>query len=74
MKEILVADDELKRLERRFGPGVRRMGPWSSDGTFGYASVSIAVVTGRTRNPEFAARQLAPPSVLLKIPAPAVPA
>jgi hypothetical protein len=57
LKEIVVTDDELRRLERRFGPGVRRMGPWSSDGTFGYSSVSIAVVEKAAeamRNPNLA--------------------
>ena len=41
---ILLTDDELKLLERRFGPRVRQMGPWNSDGTFGYSSVSIVAV------------------------------
>src|SRR5262249_47376777 len=40
MKAVVLTDDELKHLEKRFGPGVRQMGPWSSDGTFGYSSVS----------------------------------
>lgn len=42
MKGIVVTNDDLNRLERRFGPDVRRMGPWNSDGTFGYTNVSIA--------------------------------
>jgi hypothetical protein len=44
MKGIVVTSDDLNRLERRFGPDVRRMGPWNSDGTFGYTNVSIAAV------------------------------
>lgn len=32
MERILLTDDELKLLEKRFGPGVRQMGPWNSDG------------------------------------------
>ena len=44
MKALVLIDDELKRLEKRFGPGVRQMGPWSSDGTFGYATVSITAI------------------------------
>ena len=44
MKIIDIPDDDLKRLERRFGPDVRHMGPWNSDGVFGYASVSLGVV------------------------------
>jgi hypothetical protein len=44
MEEIVLTDDQLKRLETRFGPVVRQMGPWISDGVFGYASVPIAAV------------------------------
>jgi len=44
VKIIDIPDDDLKRLERRFGPDVRHMGPWNSDGVFGYASVSLGVV------------------------------
>ena len=39
-----LTDDELKPLEKRFGFCVRQMGPWSSDGTFGYSSVPIVAV------------------------------
>jgi len=41
---IILPDDELSRLETRFGPAVRRMGAWNSDGVFGYCSVSISIV------------------------------
>lgn len=41
---IILTDDDLKLLENRFGPSVRQMGPWNSDGTFGYSSVSIVAV------------------------------
>ena len=44
MEAIVLTDEELKRLEARFGPVVRQMGPWNSDGAFGYASVPIAAV------------------------------
>ena len=44
MEAIVLTDDELQRLETRFGPVVRRMGPWNSDGVFGYASVPIVAV------------------------------
>jgi hypothetical protein len=39
-----VPDDDLKLLEKRFGPGVRCMGPWNSDGVFGYSSVPLFAV------------------------------
>ncbi len=44
MDGIVVTDDELKCLERRFGPCVRRMGWWCSDGTFGYSSIPVIAV------------------------------
>jgi len=44
MNAIVVADDDLRRLEERFGPTVRHIGPWNSDGTFGYCSVPIAAL------------------------------
>ena len=44
MTGIVLPDDVLKLLEKRFGPAVRRMGSWNSDGTFGYESVSMAAV------------------------------
>jgi hypothetical protein len=44
MKAIVLTDDELRVIEKRFGPEVRQMGPWSSDGTFGYSSVSVIAV------------------------------
>jgi len=44
MEAIVLTDDELQRLETRFGPVVRQMGPWNSDGVFGYASVPIVAV------------------------------
>ena len=44
MEEIVITEDDLRRLERRFGPGVRLMGSWNSDGTFGYTSVPVAAV------------------------------
>lgn len=44
MKGIVLTDDQLKVLEKRFGPAVRKMGPWHSDGTFGYCWISLAFV------------------------------
>lgn len=44
MEAIVLSDDELKLLEKRFGPDVRQMGPWNSDGTFGHSSVPIIAV------------------------------
>jgi hypothetical protein len=55
MEAIVLTDDELKRLEKRFGPAVRRMGPWNSDGVFGYESVPIVAVERATealQNPD----------------------
>lgn len=44
MEAIILPDDDLMRLERQFGPAVRRMGSWSSDGVFGYCSVPVSIV------------------------------
>src|ERR1044072_4109658 len=44
MYGIAVTDEELKRLEKRFGPDVRKMGPWNSDGVFGYSDVPILAI------------------------------
>jgi len=44
VSEIVLTDDDLRCLEKRFGPSVRQMGPWNSDGIFGYCSVPIAAV------------------------------
>lgn len=41
---IIVPDDDLKRLEKQFGPSVRQMGSWNSDGVFSYSSVPIVAV------------------------------
>ncbi|MBZ5617231.1 MAG: hypothetical protein LAQ69_00665 [Acidobacteriia bacterium] len=41
---IVVTDDELKKLEEHFGPDVRHMGTWNSDGVFGYSAVPVAFV------------------------------
>jgi hypothetical protein len=61
MEAIVLTDDELKRLETRFGPVVRQMGPWNSDGVFGYASVPIVAV-------EKAAETLENPNLAAAIP------
>jgi len=44
MKTLVIPEDDLKRLQRRYGPDVRRMGPWNSDGVFGYTSISLGAV------------------------------
>lgn len=44
MEEIVIAEDDLRLLEKRFGSAVRLMGPWNSDGTFGYLSVRLSVI------------------------------
>ena len=41
---ILLADEELRNLEKDFGPEVRRMGSWNTDGIFGYSAIPIPVV------------------------------
>lgn len=41
---IIIPDDELKRLEKRFGPCVRQMGSSTSDGIFSYSSVPIVAI------------------------------
>jgi hypothetical protein len=56
MKSIVLPDDDLKLLEKRFGPSVRRMGSWNSDGVFSYSSVPIVAV-------EQAAERLGDPTV-----------
>lgn len=44
MSEIILTDDDLRQLEKRFGPTVRYMGPWITDGSFGYCAVRITSV------------------------------
>jgi hypothetical protein len=61
MEAIDLTDDELKRLEKRFGRAVRQMGPWNSDGVFGYASVPIVAV-------EKAAEALKYPNLIVALP------
>jgi hypothetical protein len=61
MEAIILTDDELKLLEKRFGPSVRHMGPWNSDGTFGYSSVPIVAV-------EKAAEALQNPNLVVALP------
>jgi hypothetical protein len=61
MEAIILTGDELKHLEARFGPAVRQMGPWNSDGVFGYASIPLVAV-------EKAAETLANPVLLTALP------
>jgi len=44
MQDIVISDEELTHLENRFGPDVRQIGRWLSDGVFAYVSVPIAAV------------------------------
>ena len=60
MKEVVVTEDDLRRLEKRFGSAVRRMGSWNSDGTFAYTSVPLSAV-------ERAAEDLGNPDVILAL-------
>jgi hypothetical protein len=61
METIFLTDDDLERLETRFGPGVRRMGSWNSHGVFGYAGVPMVAV-------EKAAETLANPNLPTALP------
>jgi len=60
MEEIVITEDDLRRLEKRFGSAVRLMGPWNSDGTFAYTSVPLVVVRK-------AAEELAKTAVLMDL-------
>ncbi len=61
MEAIILTDDDLKGLERRFGQVVRQMGPWNSDGIFGYESVPMLAV-------ERAAEAVGNPNLLVALP------
>jgi hypothetical protein len=61
MEAIILTDDELRLFEKRFGPSVRQMGPWNSDGTFGYATVPMVAV-------EKAAEALQNPNLIVALP------
>jgi hypothetical protein len=41
---IVIPEDELRHLEKRFGPDVREMGTWNTDGSFGFCAVPIWAV------------------------------
>ena len=60
MKGIVLSDDQLKMLEKRFGPAVWMMGPWNSDGTFGYSWIAFPVV-------ESAAQSTADPALMMAL-------
>jgi hypothetical protein len=54
VEAVVITDDELRFLETRFGPCVRQMGSWCTDGTFGYSSVAtlaVARAVGSLENP-----------------------
>jgi len=44
MEGIVVGEDDIRRVEKRFESAVRLMGSSNSDGTFGYASVPLCAV------------------------------
>ena len=50
MEEIVVTEDDLRPLEKRFGSAVRLMGSWNSDGTFFYASVPLSAVRSAAKD------------------------
>ena len=63
MEEIVVTEDDLRRLEKRFGSAVRLMGSWNSDGTFCYASVPLSAVRRAAEdlvNPDVIASSIPP--------------
>ncbi len=41
---IVLPEDELRDLEKHFGPEVRHMGTWNTDGSFGFCAVPIWAV------------------------------
>ena len=41
---IVIPEDQLRVLEKKYGPDVRLMGNWNSDGVFGFCSVPFAVI------------------------------
>jgi hypothetical protein len=55
MEGIIVTDDELKRLGKRFGPNVWQMGSWNSGGVFGYSNVPILAVEKASESSEIRA-------------------
>jgi hypothetical protein len=60
MEALVLTDDDLKLLEKRFGPDVRQMGSWNSDGTFGYASIPMLAM-------EKAAEALERPNLIVSL-------
>ena len=60
MEGIVLTDEDLKILEKRLGPDLRKMGPWMSDGTFGYCWVSMGIV-------EKAAEALEDPNLMMAL-------
>ncbi len=41
---VVLNEDLLSHLETRLGPGVRLMGPWQTDGVFGYIAISFEIL------------------------------
>lgn len=43
--ELIIASDEMQRLEEEFGPRIRLIGSWYSDNEFAYTSIPLSVVS-----------------------------
>src|SRR5690349_16250815 len=41
---IVLPEEQLQKLEKKFGPDVRHMGTWNSDGVFGFCAIPLTVV------------------------------
>jgi hypothetical protein len=44
MNEIVIPEDDMRRLEKQFGPLVRQIGAWNSDGVFSYTTIPVVVL------------------------------
>jgi hypothetical protein len=42
--ELILSNDVLNGLLERFGPKVRQVGTWHSDGVFAYSSIPVSIV------------------------------
>ena len=60
MEGIVLTDEDLNTLEKRLGPDLRKMGPWITDGIFGYCWVSLAVL-------EEAAESVEDPNLMMAV-------
>lgn len=44
MLEVVIPEDDMRRLETRVGPCVRRIGAANSDGVFSYTTIPVLVL------------------------------